>query len=193
MARPALVYKLDDFNILNEDYVLIEIGTRQRVLECIRIEELAIGPFYDVFVPEYRNLLYRNILAIKECQFDLSWMDDQNQNKEFVIAKLQGLLSHKLIRNDFIKLLKRLKLLKMRRGKALKLIHPTQLGLMFYYLYKFNVDNVKKKFMSLLEMFDGKKTAISEIFTTPSSNLDFCPGQQKVLKPRYRRLPRLKT
>ena len=184
-----LDYKLEDFDILNEEVPTVSIVGRSifgfpKVLETIKIDELAIGKFY-IFVRDWPILMQKHIELIEQLEINLPDLDDENKLENVRIG-IQRLLSYISFRRDYIRFLKKLGLTKLNKRKFEKYAKPSQIATIFVYLYRMNVDGLKKKLMCLLKKCYSTKIPMSEIYIPSYSQKDGL--KTKVLQPRFPKL-----
>lgn len=184
-----LDYKLDDFEILNEEVPTVKIVGRSflgfpKIIETIIIDELPIGKFY-IFVRDWPIIMARHIDLIKLAEVNLTDLDNESKLDD-VRVSIQRLLSYSKFRKDYIKFIRDMGLTKLSAKKFERYVKPSQLATIFVYLYRMNVDGLKKKLMSLLEKCYSTRIPMSEIYIPSLSQKDGL--KTKVLQPRYQRL-----
>lgn len=185
----SLEYKLDDFDILNEDVPTVNIVGRSffglpKIIDSITVDELSIGKFY-IFVREWPQLMERHIALLQGLEINLTDLDDETKLENLRI-KIQQLFSYVAFRKSYIRFIKKIGLTKLSKKKFEKYSKPSQLATIFVYLYRQNVDGLKKKLMCLLKKCYSTRIPMSEIFTTSSS--EGVGSKTKTLPVRYPRL-----
>jgi hypothetical protein len=181
-------YTLSDLEILNEETVDIPIGPDKRELH---LYQLYAGKYYDEFIPRFIGFLnYFKSLGIA-----LSLPSGNDWKKKKVVSQatsdVRRAFSHKQVRKSFIKLLQKVGYLdkKLKRKYLEKFIKPDELIRIFLYVYKMNVDGVKKNVdQALVEVFGTTSPLQTSIGTSPSEG-----GLKEVLKPRFPKLPTLES
>lgn len=177
-------YTLTDLEILNEETVDIPIGPDKRMLH---LYQLSIGKYYNQFMPRFIGFLnYFKALGIQ-----LSLPGGADWKKPKVVGKavegIRKVFSHTEVRKSFIKILKKVGFLdrNLNRKYFEKYVKPTELIRIFLYIYKFNIDGVKKNVDQALKEVFGTDSP-SQIFTETSQSEG---GLKKVLAPRFPKYP----
>ena len=137
-------YTFKDIEILDEEKVELEIGKKKKI---VVLEMLTIKKYYDVFIPKFLEFLQYFKMLGKSLELP-SYKDKDWKDKDFMndlIDKIRQVMSYENARKEFIKLLKKIGCLKMSRAYFEKYVKPTELISIFLYVYKFNIDGVKKK------------------------------------------------
>ena len=183
MPHPVLKYKLEDFDILNENYIEIEIKDGNTLIEKMRLEELSVAHFYE-FVPLWQEYMYSLASLLVKCDVNLKLLDQlTNETFETLSGQLHSFFSYRVTRVKYIKILRKLGITKLSRRKFERYCKPSQLAAIFILLYWLNTDGVKKKFLSLVDDLPSISQRISEIFLTSFTSM----GGSKKLTPRYRK------
>jgi hypothetical protein len=185
---------MDDIDILNEKNKVYLIGPKKKKLE---LKMLGISMYYEYFIPRFLAFLsyFKKDLELLEFPTGKKW----NKKKELdsLRSQLQRIFSLKKARNDFIDLLKKVGYLRFSKRYFNKYIDPSGLIDIFIRVYKFNIDDLKKKVLEAnLEILLSSQQ--SQTSTGNLSNADISRllkkqsgtgeggGLKKKLKPRFR-------
>lgn len=186
---------MDDHDILNESRKVYFIGPEKKRIE---LEMLGLSKYYDEFIPRFYAILefFKADLDLVKFPSGKDW----TKKKDLAATKsqLRRLCSLKKFRKEFIKLLKKVAYLKFSKRYFYEHVKPIQLVEMFLEIYKFNIDDFKKK-LSDREIVDLFTSLRSRTYTGTSSNRGTSnrssnnTGLQKKLKSRFRQPKKSKS
>ncbi len=181
---------MEDIQILNEKRKVYFIGPKKKRLE---LKMLGLSEYYEDFIPEF--LLFLDYFNQDAEDISLPTGKAWGKKKQMttLASQLRRILSYRLIRKRFIRILKKVGYLKFSKRYFYKHVTPAMLVDMFLRVYKFNVDDFKKKLSEAAEAIleSGQQ---SQTFTGLLSNgvgpsqFKGIPGFREKLKPRYRNL-----
>ena len=186
---------MEDLRILNEERKVYYIGPEKKRFE---LKMLGLSGYYEEFIPEFLSFLD----YFAQDAEDLSLPTGKAWGKKKALTTLSGqlrrILSYKLIRKRFIKILKKVGYLKFSKKYFYKHVTPSMLADMFLRVYKFNVDDFKKKLSevaaAILESGQPSQT-FTDLLSSGAGSSQFkgAPGFREELKPRYRNLEKSKS
>ena len=135
-------YKLDDIKILNEENVVKSIGSKNKKLE---LRLLTIHEYYDIFIPRFVVLieLMKRQIGVFDLPDGNMWKIKKKMNT--AIKYIKRALSFDMVRKEFIELLNAVGFMKMKKKYFESNVKITELPMIFFHIYKFNIDGVKKK------------------------------------------------
>lgn len=176
-----ITYELSDMQILNEERVAFNIG-RGRKKKKLILEMLPISIYYDVFIPKFVELLdhFKNLCNGMVLPTGKDWQDKKGM-KLFTKYVKSG-FSHKEVREDFIELLKAVGFLKMRIKFFEMNVNVAELVSIFVWIYKHNIDGLKKKVEEAIVEIAKDMTQLSPIYIESSSKKG---GRKEKLMPRF--------
>jgi hypothetical protein len=186
---------MDDYSILNEERKVYFIGPKRKKIE---LEMLGISKYYEVFIPRFLDFLefFKADLELVNFPSGKDW--NRKKDMEMLKSQLRRVLSLKKSRKQFISLLKKVGYLKFSKRYFNKYVKPVILVEILLRVYKFNIDDFKKKLSEkeITELFTSLR---SRTYTGTSSNRDISSrssggvGLKKKLKSRYRQLKKSKS
>jgi hypothetical protein len=187
---------MDDVDILNEERKVFFIGPKKKKLE---LEMLGISKYYKYFIPRFLAFLsyFKKDLELLDFPTGNKW----NKKKELdsIRSQVQRIFSLDKVRKEFTLLLKKVGYLKFSRRYFEEHVKPIQLVDIFLRVYKFNIDDFKKKVLEteLLLILSDRPSQTS---TDNLSSADLSErirkhtgdgtggGLKKKLKPRFQQL-----
>jgi len=189
---------LSDIEILNETQKEVKIwevkkGKKSGKYKSMFLYMLPISSYYEEFVPNF--VVFLNFFKADNEKIRLPTGKSWSRKKELATLKsqLQRIFSYALVRKLFIRLLQKCGYLKMSRKYFESNATPFDLVEIFLKIYKFNVDDFKKKILDALQKV-SEFQELQRTYTGRSLNevgynrLQDIAGFQKKLKPRFQRL-----
>jgi hypothetical protein len=187
---------MNDIQILNEERKEYFIGSKKKKIE---LEMLGISKYYDVFIPRFLAFLsyFKKDLELMDFPTGKTW--SKKKEMDSIRSQIQRLFSLKKVRKDFVRLLKDVGYLRFSKRYFLKYVKPTELVDMFLKIYKFNIDDFKKKVLEaeylLILSSRQSQTSIDNLSRGDMSNRvkrfttnGTVGGLREKLKPRFRQL-----
>jgi hypothetical protein len=181
---------MNDIDILNEEKKEYIIGPKRKK---VKLEMLGISKYYQVFIPRF--LIFLEFFKKDNELLSLPSMKDWNKKKKVDASRsqLQRLFSHTNVQHSFFRLLKKAGYIKFSKRYFFEYVKPTEMVDMFIKIYKFNVDDFKKKVseMELEVLITGHQSQTSienYLKKATSSHTKNGTGKKGRLKPRFQQL-----
>lgn len=183
---------MDDIQILNEERKIYYIGPDKKKLE---LRMLGISDYYDVFVPEFLFFLdyFRSDTEKIVLPTGKGWT--KKKEMETLRSQLKRVFSYKIVQKRFVRILKRTGYLKFRKRYFYKHVTPIMMIEMFEKIYKFNVDDFKKKVLVVATRIVESSRHLQTYTALSSTAVGLSQSQKKtgqktglpkMLKPRFR-------
>ena len=171
-------YEVDDFDILNEKKIEKVIGPKKKP---ILFEMLSISRYYEDFIPRY--ILFLEHFKAEAVRLKLPTGKQWKARKQMEVMRsyLRSVFSYRIIRRLWFKILKTCGIVKMSRRYYERYVSPAEMIEHFLFVYKFNIDGVKKKVEEAVSLTLGR-TPLSSISTDISSSK---AGLKEKLMPRF--------
>jgi hypothetical protein len=186
---------MNDIDILNEERKVYFIGPKKKKIE---LEMLGISKYYQVFIPRFLTFLnfFKKDLELVNFPSGKEW--SRKKEIEALRSQLQRLFSHRKVHTYFIKLLKKVGYLKFSKRYFYKYVKPSELIDIFIKVYKFNIDDLKKKVLEMelatLTIDQQSQTFIDNLLKKGTSNQSKSGvGKNGRLKPRFQQLKKSKS
>jgi len=186
---------MEDTQILNEERKVFLVGPKKKRLE---LKMLGISKYYDEFVPRFTQFLLYFQADTERMTLPTGKSWKYKKKMETLRSQLRRVFSYAMVRKDFIRLLKEVGYLRFSDRYFNEYVTPKELAEIFLRVYKFNIDDFKKKLSeiadSILESDPQLRTYIGASSSGDGSNrLQKSPGFRERLPARFRNLEKLKS